>query len=551
VSQIETPQIEPQRHYALWTSIWLVPLIALLISGWLIYHHYSQIGPEIRIAFAGSDGLVAGESVVKFRDLVVGKVTRIELQPDGDGVVVVARMSKEIETYLNTDTRFWIAKPQVDYKGVSGLDTLVNGTYITMHARKGIGGVYEFRGLSKPYRSKDEGVYYHLRTHRLNNIYVGAPVHYHNLQAGVVEEVRLSENRNDIDLKIFIRHAFVDLINISTRFWYQDLVALKFEDGDVKVEVAPLLSVFTGSISFDTKLDKDYPPVEENHIFRLHNKQSDFLKHKIGGEVETPETFRMSFAGEINGLHEGAPVRYEGFKVGEIDQAHIFYNSKTHLMEADIRVTIDTSFFDDTEHNGTVNLMHAVANGLRAELKNSNPLMRSLYIDLTYPSRPDTHQQLVRQDGVWIFPTKKLIENKVLSQLEHLLTTISQMVDENRETLRESMRHLNTTLANIEALTGRESFRTLSDDLNRTLERFNALAGDEAIGKMPDEINKALTELNTMLRTTKKVLNGYGSGSLFGKKLESMLREIGRTSAETKRLIRKLNQKPNSLIFGD
>jgi len=72
------PIIDDSRGLNIFTSIWIVPLIALVISGWLVYQHFSKLGPEIRIVFATSAGLEAGKSVIKYRNVTIGKVTRIE-----------------------------------------------------------------------------------------------------------------------------------------------------------------------------------------------------------------------------------------------------------------------------------------------------------------------------------------------------------------------------------------------------------------------------------------------------------------------------------------
>jgi paraquat-inducible protein B len=546
MSPTQTPEFESNRTFNLVTSIWIVPLIALLITGWMVYQHFSQLGSEIRINFPSSDGLIPGESVIKFRDVSVGKIVRIELQEGGDGVTVVARMNKEAEPHLNKSTHFWIVSPQVDYSGVRGLDTLLHGAYITMYALRKGKLVTEFTGSDKPYRDQDEGSYFHLQSRKVGNVHVGAAVYYHNLRAGNIDKVDLGSDKRSTEITVFIQKKFVNLINVTTKFWHQDLVAISMEGGQIALDLAPITSVLLGSISFESKLDKPYPKPSQNHFFRLFNKHRDAVREKIGGNLEHYKRFHFVFSGEISGLLEGAPIRYQGFKVGEIDKAPIRYNSTTRTMEADVIGLIDTSIFEDQEHNGSVNLQAAACKGLHAELKSNNPLIESLYIDLNYEQEENaTKQCLVFHEGVIDFPTKKVVNNAILSRLDHLLVSLTSLADENRVPLHDLLTQLKASAEHLNTLMAKPSFQSLTDDVNKTLESFSGLMGKSG------GIDQALEELQKTLRTTKRVMRGYSSGSLFGKKLEAMLKEVGQTSEETKRLIEKLNKKPNALIFGD
>ena len=131
----EIPEIEESSKFNFITSIWIVPFIALIIAGWLGYQHFAERGSEIEIIFPQNEGLVAGQSVVKFRNVPVGKVTKIYVKEGIDGVVVVVRMNtKTSKPYLTEHARFWIVKPEVGLSGVSGLDTLISGTYINIYS---------------------------------------------------------------------------------------------------------------------------------------------------------------------------------------------------------------------------------------------------------------------------------------------------------------------------------------------------------------------------------------------------------------------------------
>ena len=223
MAQIKQPHIEESSNFNLFTSIWIVPFIALIISLWLVYQHFSKMGPEIKIVFSNSGGLEAGRSVIKYRNVPIGKVSRIEIQEGGDGVVVVARMNKEAENFMNETARFWIVKPEVGYSGISGLDTLISGSYIAMYAAKGREEIREFQGLDAPYRDINSGEYILMNSKSVGGIKVGTPINYRNIQVGEVEHISLAADGKSVEVVSFVKKEYANLINVTTKFWLQGL----------------------------------------------------------------------------------------------------------------------------------------------------------------------------------------------------------------------------------------------------------------------------------------------------------------------------------------
>ena len=531
----KTPRIEENRSFNLFTSLWIVPLVTLAIAGWLIYQHYTRLGPEIRVDFPSSNGLIAGESLVKYRDVIIGHVSRIGLQEKGKGVQVYIRMEKEAEAFLNETTHFWIVSPQVDYRGVRGLDTLLKGTYISMSARRSDAFRDHFIGQLEPYRSPGSGFTIRLHARRIGNIHEGAPVNYRHLRVGNIDRITLDTNTSRTEIELFIKKEYANLINITTKFWHQDLVSVSMEGGNLALDLAPLNSVLLGSISFESRFDKAYPPPKPDRVFKLYSRRSEAMKQHIGSAEMQVEPFRFIFTGDVSGLDDGTPIRFQGFKVGRIDTVSFRYVSAEHGVEAEATGRIDVGNFQDKDHNGTHNLIAATGQGLRAYLRGSNLLFDNLYVDLDYPRETNqTAGSLVKCDGFWDFPTQPRKPNTVLADLNRLLDNLSDLATESKKMIK-----------NINGLTEKESFQTLSDDLNKTMGSLRGMMGGDS------DLSKAIADLRKTLKTTKSVLHGYSSGSLFGKKLEAMLREVGRTSEETKRFIEKLNKKPNALIFGE
>lgn len=207
------PKIEESNKFNLFTSIWIVPFIALIIAGWLAYQYFEDLGAEIEIIFPKNEGLIAGQSVVKFKNVPIGKVTKIYVSEDTEGVIVRVRMNSKAATpYITEKARFWIVKPEVGFSGVSGLDTLLSGTYINVYSEKG--GTFRERhiGLTQPYQDTSKGKYFHLKSADGKNISEGMPIFYKNIKVGKVAYKYLSLDETYVDVIIFVDNQYASYI---------------------------------------------------------------------------------------------------------------------------------------------------------------------------------------------------------------------------------------------------------------------------------------------------------------------------------------------------
>lgn len=541
------PEITESSKFNLITSIWIVPVIALVIAGWLAYQHFADRGPEIKIIFPQNEGLVAGQSVVKFRNVPVGKVTKIYAEEGTDGVIVVVRMnSKAARPYLSEHAKFWIVKPEVGLTGVSGLDTLISGTYINVHSKAGGKNLTDkFIGLTQPYRDNLEGSYYHLTTPTGDNVVVGTPVYFKNIKVGQVEYLYLALNGKNIEVIVFIDKEYTEYINSDSKFWLKSTVNIDFTRGNLDVSIAPVNYLLQGGIVFSSSGKNDTSLVSADHIFKLYKNKTEAQKQAIGSEIEYIKRFMLLTDESISNLNINAPVRFDGFNIGEIESIDVTYSAKARKMTGKVVLWIDTSVFENHEESnatGLENFYKAVQEGLRAKLSSLDPVTGMLFVDLTF-NHQDGHGTILKgrqyeqlpmanSNTVGIMDSVTQILNKLKDlPLEDLLASVTKVVNESEEPVKNAnalLLELQTTVKNINKLTSKESFEVL-----------------------PDELSKTLQEMTRTLKSTQKVVKGYDSDSLVKQQLTQTLEILSKTSMEMQAFLRMLNRKPNSLIFGD
>src|SRR3989344_5209233 len=205
-----------------WSAIWVLPLIALIIGGWLGWRAYSQQGIEIQVRFESGEGIQVNKTEVVYKGMPVGKVKTLALDDEGNnrGVIATIEMNKDVEQYLKTNTRFWLVKPSVSLAGITGLETLVSGNYIA--ASPGDGEpTRKFTALNEPPPLADTapGLHLTLKAERLGSLNRDSPVFYKQIQVGRVKSYALLEDQNQVEVKVFIQPEFASLVRKHTSFW--------------------------------------------------------------------------------------------------------------------------------------------------------------------------------------------------------------------------------------------------------------------------------------------------------------------------------------------
>lgn len=329
MSDLPTAKTRPASN---WSAIWILPLIALVIGGWLGWQAYRESGVNIQVRFESGEGIVANKTEVVFKGMSVGKVKELVLDAKGSntGVIATIEMNKEAEPHLNTGTRFWLVKPSVSLAGITGLETLVSGNYIAVSPGQGE-PTKRFKALDEapPLSDSEPGLHLTLKADRLGSLNRDSPVFYKQIQVGRVKSYRLAEDQGTVEIKVFIEPAYADLVRKHTRFWNASGISIDANLSGVKVRSESLASIVAGGIAFATpEHRKDSPPTDSNLPFRLYE---DFDAAQAGIRVKV----KLS---DFEGLQAGrTPVMYKGIQVGSLKTLKV----DTDLASAMAELTLD------------------------------------------------------------------------------------------------------------------------------------------------------------------------------------------------------------------
>jgi paraquat-inducible protein B len=278
--------IVQQRRFAS-VLVWVVPLLAALIAGYLVFERVWEAGPSITIKFHDGTGVRAGTTQVQYRGVAVGDVTAVLLSADHNYVEVRVRMHRSAATMLREGATFWVVRPEVGLSSISGLSTVVTGPEIQMLPGPGNGKdndkqkpPKEFLGLDSPPAAPDrKGLVVILHTARLGFLKPHSPVFYRGLEVGTVQATQLSPDTTEVNIEVFLSQHFAPLVRSGSRFWSVSGVELSggiFKGLDLKLESLPTL--ITGGIEFATPDASPGTAVRSGTQFDLSDSaQKDWL----------------------------------------------------------------------------------------------------------------------------------------------------------------------------------------------------------------------------------------------------------------------------------
>ena len=496
--------------------VWLLPLVALLIGGWLFYKTESEKGPEVTITFNSAEGIEEGKTQVKFRDVTVGTVNKVDITDDLRAVELTITMVNGTEEYLTETSRFWVVKPRVGAGGVTGLGTLFSGAYIAFEPSSEGKRQKAFVGLEKPpiVTIDKEGTKFRLRAESLGSISIGAPVYFRQFDIGEITDYKLADDYSYVDIGIFVTAPYDQYVHTGTYFWNVGGLTLSMGASGAKLEMESMIALLSGGVAFETLPEfLDTPVAKESTVFELFENRTKALERPITETV----TFVLRFEGSVRGLSIGAPVEYRGIRIGTVkaielgaDPRHKGVVSPVVLIDLEPQRTeayqdIDnpdaTEEKSELEKDPLKRIEALVKSGLRARLQTGSLITGQLFIEIDI--FPDATPAAMFTGGK--YPEIPTLPNS----LEGIIASVNRILDRvEKSDIQGTLTNLNELMVSANSLvsTVEKDMPELANELHTTLQTaISAMATLEASasadGEIGDHIQDALKEISAAARS--------------------------------------------------
>ena len=540
----EAVAVPPRR--ARFSPIWIVPILAIVVALGIAWERFASEGPTVTVTFKSADGVEAGKTFVKYKEVNIGQVTGVRLTEDAQQVEVTARIAKSAGHLMVEDARFWIVRPRISLSGVSGLSTLISGNYIGFEAGTSTRKSRSFTGLEVPpiITGGMPGQQFLLQATDLGSLGIGSPVYFRRLPVGQVVAYDLAPDGNSVQLRVFVHAPYDKYVVRDTRFWNASGIDVSLTANGVDVRTQSLVALLEGGLAFETPPGyASASPAAANSVFTLFHDRVTAMK--VDESIAT--RYVMYFRESVRGLSVGAPVTFFGVPVGEVTDVGLAFNPKT----LDVRPRVEVLLYPER---------------VVAQLPSSQGARFQALVD-QQPIRHEFMQKLVEERGLrGQLATGSLVTGQRFVALGYFpkapkarlswdqtpveLPTVTSTLPEIEEKLGRIIDKIEKMPLDAIGADMKQALVTLDQtlrDARGTIQRFDADV-TPALKSALEDARSALGAADRMLTSTEANLTGPGAPGQV--ELRNAMQELARAARSLRVLADYLERHPESLIRG-
>ncbi|MEM6746712.1 MAG: MlaD family protein [Pseudomonadota bacterium] len=512
------------------SPVWLVPIFAAILGGLVGYNAVSSRGPLVEIEFDSASGIEAGKTHIRHKDVIVGEVEEVVLSEDADSVIVHARLEKEMTRYLGDTTEFWIVSARIDGGQVTGLGTLLSGSFIEMDwSGPATRRVRKMTGLSQAPLTKPgaPGRRVTLRSDTAGSLSVGSPIYFRQIPVGRIESRRLTDDARHVVFDAFIDAPYDQQVSLATRFWNVSGLAVEAGAEGVVVRMESLTTLLSGGLAFEEIGPEPQTPLSEDGTeFGVFASRTE-AEESLFRVEEGSEDYRLMarFTESVGGLRPGAPITVEGIVVGRV--ADVIAQAPD-VLGTDLEIYAILQF--EPGRLGIGNVPQAefyqamemlVSRGMRVQLASGNLLTGALSVQMHLLDDPEPAAIDYDDEPYPALPTAPSEIAALTSNFEDLLASLSDLPLEEL----------------VVAATG-------------LLQQAEGVLANPAMRDLPNDLAELTGSLNDLSQRAEYALSGIDPDSELYVELAAAAAEMRLAARSLAALADRLEEQPNSLLTG-
>jgi paraquat-inducible protein B len=551
---VELPQataVRPRR--ARLSIVWIIPVLAVLVGIGIAVQRIRSEGPTITIVFKAAEGIEAGKTFIKYKDVIIGQVKTVQFTEDYANVEVTAKISKRAAGLMVDDAQFWVVRPTITLSGVSGLNTLLSGNYIGFRAGTSDVERTEFVGLDKaPFVAGQLGREFTLKADDLGSLAAGSPLYYRRLPVGQVIGFDLAADGKSVEIQVFVNAPYDRFVSRGTRFWRVSGIDVTLDANGFDVRTESLAALLVGGISFDAPpFIHDTSAAPPDAVFPLYADRNAAMKARDA----LTRTYVLRFHESLRGLAVGAPVTYLGVPAGEVLDIGFDFEADKAVIAPRVTVSFHPERLltitdparqarieqvlkgDDKQRNAFLQRL-IDERGLRAQLRTGSLLTGQLYVAFDYFPRA-AKAKLVAIGGVTELPVVQSDLVDLQAKLASILDKIDKLpLDQIAAGLSKDLESLDQTLNDASKL-----IKRVDTDLVPSLKSdLDALRG--TLGN----VDRTLKNADTTLKNADSQLLAPDAPAQ--QELRDALNEFTRAARSLRQFLDYLERHPESPIRG-
>ena len=553
---LPTPELTGRSHRNGYGLLWLLPLVALGIGLYLAYQRMNDTGQRIEITFRTAEGLQAGKTKVRYKELDVGTVTDVHLSDDLTHVIVSAQMVRTADPLLREDSVFWVVKPEISAAGVTGLQTLISGSYIAVSPGSSKERRDRFTGSDEiPFIPTDqEGLRIRVIANSAAGIHQGTAVYYRGMKVGSVDQVWYNDMDDRIELSTFITAPYNALISSNTKFWNISGFNFSLGANGAELQMQSMESLLLGGITFSTptSLVPNAHPVDDNTTFTLYDSERATTQRPSGNK----QYYVVYFDDSVRGLRVGAPVAFDGIDIGQVIDIRLLYDEKANKAGIPILIEIEPDRIERLNgNNKSEDIIAAlVSRGLQASLETDSLITGDKSIKLSV--YPDDIKQFEKDpySAYAILPSRSTGITRITDGVAEVVDKIRKLpIDAIGDKALQTFSNSAAAAEAAEKLLAGKDTQALGKSANASLKQL-----DSTLKSMENvSTNASITlqnldkQIQTIATQLDNALYGIGPDSSLYWSLQDTLKQVNSMAKSIDILFQKLDRKPNAMVFGE
>jgi len=517
--------------------IWVIPLLALCIGGWMIYQQWQNKGIYVTVSFESAEGLEVGKTKVKSRNVDIGILKGVRFNNERTRIIATIEIDKSMDDFLRTDSQFWIVKPRIGANGISGIGTILSGAYIEVYPGTFNKESNRFVGLERPpiTQLNAAGLHLTLESDHGTGLSVGDPIIYRGFTVGRILTYSFDTSAKLAKYDVFIEAPYDALVTSNTHFWNVGGVSLESSAQGFKLNIATMESFLTGGVEFEVPkglaLGTETKPY---HHFKLYNSKEDVAEHRDYLSFD----YVVLVSDSVRGLVEGAPVEYRGIRVGSVVSPYLTpkltdalnIEKSEGVQKIPVLIKIEPQrLLGQSSKQAIVDFNEAFINnikiGLTANLESANILTGSLLINLDFNG--EETEKIDKLGAYMVIPSTRQGLAKIQDSIEELLDSVNQLPFE-------------------QLAADTSSILSSADDtlksLRSVVSNANKLLKNKDTQQLSHNLNSSMLELQ-------KTLKGLQPDSGAYREIEKTMFKLQQTLDDLQPMLKKINNNPSTLIF--
>ena len=533
--------------------IWIIPLVTLAVGGWLVWDTLSKKGPMIDVSLDGAEGLVIGQSHLQYRGIDLGVVDNIVLKKGAGGVLVTVQTTLDARPLLTTGAKLWVVQPRLFAGSISGLSTLLSGTYLEVLPGAEDGApVKSFVGLEDPpvLGTDVPGQTFLLTADRIGSLSTGSPIFFRDLSVGIVLGWDIGKLAKNVTIHAFVRAPFDKYVRPDSHFWNASGVSVKLGAEGVQVELESLKAVLLGGVAFESPdLTDDAKQAPVTEPFPLYATEE--AARNAGYVRRIP--FVSYFDGSVEGLAPGSLVTFQGLRVGEVTSVGLEYNAQRDAIVAPVHYLVQPERIANVKviqgRGALENIELLVRRGVRAQIKSTDLItgQMSVALDVVPDAAP---AELSEEGNVLVVPTVAGGLAGLTRSVNELLAKLNGLpFQQIGSSLAEVLTGASKVANNPDLTKAIAALQGVMASTQQVLARVDAGAGP-ALRELPSIARNLDTTLLAASKALASVSSGYGDDSRFRSDLSRTILQLSDTARSVRVLADLLARHPEALIRG-